>query len=308
MKFVSVQPATNYYIWQLEVLIKSAMDNKYQLNDFIFLLVRPNKYPFSNVVKKFISRYPNNCIIYDDDRTDKLYIPSIRLNVLAKFIKEYRCKCKKNKQLVDHIFYHDADIAFTKYFDFNQLVKDSKTVYVSDTRSYIGAKYINSISPDLLMRMANIVGINPKVIEYNQDRSGGCQYIIPKGLLNSDFFIKCEKDSTELYRLLQTTKIQSWTSDMWSILWNLWLNNINTEISPELEFAWFHWEVTKWNQVNIYHNAGVVDSRKYFNKTDFITELPFGKDFSKYKADNCSTEYVKIIDSLHHLSDEYRFH
>jgi hypothetical protein len=45
MKFVSVQPATNYYVWQLEVLIKSAMDNKYQLTDFIFLLVK-GKYPF----------------------------------------------------------------------------------------------------------------------------------------------------------------------------------------------------------------------------------------------------------------------
>jgi hypothetical protein len=160
--------------------------------------------------------------------------------------------------------------------------------------------------------MANIVGMNPKVIEYNQEKSGGCQYIIPFSVIQkikkNKIFKKCEADSVELYRLLQGTKIQSWTADMWSVLWNLWLNNINTEISPELEFAWYHWEVEKWNQVNIYHNAGVVDSRKYFNKTDFIIELPFGKDFSKYKKSDCSTEYIKIIDSLHHLSDEYRFH
>ncbi len=308
MKFISIQPANDYFVWQLEVFDHTFTELGYDINDSLVILVVENK--VSENVKKYITKNVNRVLFLKDERKNKSYIPSLRFHGLHKLFKDYYHLIEGHD-----IFYHDADIVFTKKFDWESIVEKPKTAYVSDTISYIGAKYIESKSPELLKLMCDIVGIDVDLVKNNEMNSGGAQYILPKDSLNYEFFEKCEKDSTVLFKLMNDTSnifspehpIQSWTADMWVLLWNLWLNGIETVVHSDMEFAWCNWSSNDWNRVKIYHNAGVVsDKNGEFFKGKYIDKMPFGEKMTGLKKGTCNYKYAQIIKELSVLKDFYK--
>lgn len=304
MKYISVQPPTDYYVWQLEVLDRSLIKNGYDLNDFTVIFC-------GNILTKNVIKYRDKNInrvhIIADTRRDMTYVSSIRPHALAKF-------CNKN-QIKNSVFYHDSDIVFTKFFDWDSLVKPQISI-VSDTISYIGANYVDSKSPELLNKMCGIVGIEPDVVRSKQNQSGGCQYILPPEIMTYEFWIKVERDSTYLYRLMTGTSklyspqhpIQAFCADMWAVLWNLWLSGIDTEVHPDINFGWSSWGEGMWDKVNIFHLAGVTDNQSgMFFKQDYLNRMPFGDELSTVtKRDTCNWKYCEIIKELSYLSDFYK--
>ena len=107
LRYVSAQPANNYYRWQVEVM----------LNNFISMGVNPNDidivcWKINGIIpedwKKLASAYPARFFFYDDTRENRHYISSIRPNILKQHFQQHPYLQD------DAIFYHDCDIIFTK--------------------------------------------------------------------------------------------------------------------------------------------------------------------------------------------------
>jgi hypothetical protein len=81
---------------------------------------------------------------------------------------------------------------------------------------------------------------------------------------------------------------------MWAVLWNLWLLNKDVKINKELDFSFATSSINEWYLKKIFHNAGAVDSNKFFIKSQFISSTPFNKEL---KADKnyCSFKYIQEI-------------
>lgn len=298
--FVSAQPATFYYCWQVEVMI----------NNFIEMGVSPDKI---HIVSSIDERIPNewqklvsgydtvNFFFYKDTRKTKHYISSIRPNIL----KQHWQNNSELKQKV--VFYNDCDIMFTKPISqwiTNEMVND-KMWYGSDTRWYIGHDYIKSKGNDVLDLMCELVGIDKKIVQINEVNSIGAQYIIKN--VDYTFWEKVELDSENLFnqitKLNQIKKqkdpnyheLQIWCADMWSILWNIWKLGFETKCHPNLEFSWATSPAEHWDRFNIFHNAGVLNSNsELFYKSDYLYKLPYHINLY-VKKDSTSFYYWQFI-------------
>jgi hypothetical protein len=294
MQLVCVQPASTYYAWQLDVMIKNFIDKGVNPSDMHIVCVG------DHWAIDMLKKYPCNFYHYEDTRVSKHYISSIRPNVLKKFIRDNPMD----------FFYHDCDIIFNKLPDFDKLSKDD-IVYGSDTDSYIGESYIKSKGAEVLAAMKNIVGIS--------DTSGfgiGAQYVL-KGT-DYNFWDDVENDSERLFseisRLSASKKrddpsyheLQIWCADMWALLWNLWKRGIETAHSAELDFSWATDSAETFFKKNIYHNAGV-HNQKLFKKHNYVNKWPdpnlsFAENTASHhyyelvkKSDFCYIESIKLV-------------
>lgn len=101
-------------------------------------------------------------------------------------------------------------------------------------------------------------------------------------------------------------QIQFWTAEMWSLLWNLWLNKNKTKITKDLDFSWATDDIKKYEENPILHMAGVTDNLKgtKFYKGEYINVDPI-KELSKnsnhfdYVDKNSSTiKYIELMKSF----------
>ena len=358
--FICVQPAIQYYAWQVEVMLKNFRDLGIHHRFDIHCLFAYNRnlpnwekeqiVPVRKVEKAY--RDVADFFYYEDTRVTVNYISSIRPNILKQHFKQI-------PTLKDEvIFYHDCDIVFTKFPDFiYQTLKKDNICYVSDTISYIGHDYIVSKGDGILEQMCEIVGIHPSLVKSKQNESGGAQYIL-KGL-DWVFFEKMERDCDILFKritdlnvrikgivhqvgkkykgytfiedlrkdvidevnsILPDCKIknvnftinnniaenidyhelQIWCSDMWALLWNLWMRGYSTEIIPEMSFLFATDNISEWDKKYIFHNAGVVgdgsDSHLFY-KYEFNKTLPYLVE-KKLNPNFCSYKYYEIIQSI----------
>jgi hypothetical protein len=320
MKFVSVQPDSTYFIWQLQVQINNF--RKFGIEkDAIILIAFDPKVGINSAAKDLKKSTIATVIFYPDDREDKKYPPSIQPRILkhfaVRFEKEIRC---------EQIFYHDSDMIFRKFPDFKSMNK-TDVAYLSDTISYIGAEYIKSKGESTFKKMCNIVGIDPKVVEDNQLLSGGAQHLFPPtDKMDKKFWEKVENDSNILFKYMKTTEkqylktttthkdgktkdypIQSWTAGMWSLLWNLWLIGIKTEISDQISFSWPTNKMDDLNRHNILHNAGVEATHTHlFYKGAYVDKTPFEENFDYVDREYCSWFYVQeIMDTAKSINGKY---
>jgi len=298
MKYICAQPATQYYAWQIDVMLYSFRTVGVNLEDVHIVCAIHNEIDpyFDRLMRKYTGVLFS---FYEDTRYDKSYISSIRPHVLKKHFKAFGDLSKET------ILYHDSDIVFTKPLNI-ELYKDNDVCYLSDTISYIGHDYIVSKGEDVLDRMLHIVGIDKETVKRNQESSGGAQYLL-KGI-DEYYWHDVEKDCTRLYKEisemnLQKKKenpdiheIQIWCADMWAVLWNLWKRKKTTEVIKEMDFSWAISHIEDWHKNSIYHNAGVISSEGgMFYKGEYLSNLPnLNLDISQNK---CSYNYYKIIQS-----------
>jgi hypothetical protein len=90
---------------------------------------------------------------------------------------------------------------------------------------------------------------------------------------------------------------------MWSLLWNLWLINKETKITPELDFSWATDTIEIYEKKPILHMAGVTENLKHnkFYKGDFIEKNPIEflqKDPKYFDYIEKTSSTVKYIDNM----------
>ena len=276
LKFIQACPDDTYYTWQVNLWLESLRDIGHS-DKAISLIFTPKERAKNNKWKQIVDLYPEAEFHFyeDEDSLNKLlgiYIPVLRPYVLWKHFKLHPELSEKS------IFYCDSDILFMKDFNVDQFLEDDVN-YLSDTNSYINAKYfdskINQVLPekleeyktrDILSELCSIIGITREIAEKNNDHSGGAQYLLKN--IDGNFWSKVMNDSIIIRTYLQQVNreffkdensgFQSWCADMWAVLWNLWFREQETKVVPELAFAWSTDPISKLDTHTILHNAGIV--------------------------------------------------
>jgi hypothetical protein len=313
IKFVTAQPDVPYFHWQCEIYVNNFIEKGIDPNQIHIVFSTSNNTPPSPGSTE-LKRYGVNIHHYKDDREDKSYIPSIKPYLISKWLKD-------NPEFGKTFFLHDADIIFRELPDFDSLLSDDIS-YLSDTIGYIGYNYIidccrryegkhpSSKENQLIQEMVDIVGVSLDVVKENQENSGGGQYLIK----NTDHLLweKIYNDSTPLYKQMldyqkrfpiHPGEIQFWTAEMWSVLWNLWLFGVKTNITKELDFSWATDSVKIYDKKPILHMAGVTDSlkTKKFYKGEYILKNPIEElknnpnKFDYIEKDSSTIKYIEIM-------------
>jgi len=293
--YVCAQPAIDYYTWQVEVMINNFIENNVKPENIHIVCSYHGTVP--EKWEKLKSVYNKvGFFFYKDERFKPGYIPSVRPHVLHKHWLH-------NPELENRtVLYHDCDIILARPLDFTNML-DLNTCYVSDTISYIGAKYIRSKGEHYLDLMTDIVGVNKQYVIENELNSGGAQYLLKN--IPTGFWNKVYNDCETLYRVVnqQIAKdnpphaIQIWCADMWAVLWNLWVYDRKVLVSPKLSFSWATSNIRDWDKHDIYHNAGVTGPGQMFYKGAYINKLPYQSiDLNKFSKDFCSYKYAEQID------------
>jgi hypothetical protein len=334
LRFVSAQPATIYYAWQVEVLLNNFMEMGVNLNNIDIICWKQN-----NVIPDFWSklanRYAARFFFYDDTRQTKHYISSIRPNLLKQHWLAH-------PYLKDQaIFYHDSDIIFTKpvvSWITAEMLEDEKW-YGSDTRWYISHKYIKEKGQEVIDMMCNIMELPEKLIEDNELNAIGAQYLMKN--ITSDFWDRVEKDSERLFnevtqlnsKIISIEKakwlqrkakweelnrdamargikfnepeynpLQIWCADMWAVLWGAWRLGYKTNCHSNFEFSWGTSNIQDYNRMNIMHNAGVINTEGgLFYKSAYMNETPYNKNL-KINENTGSREYYRWIEKTEQKS------
>jgi hypothetical protein len=292
MKILVVLPDHSYFLWQMLVQINNF--RKFDMeNDAIFLIGKRSIELSKTLMKILNGNIKSEFHVINDTRENPQYSSSMRPHILAKFFDEH-------PEMEHQTFlYIDPDVLFTKKFKTGNLEK-TNTWYLSDTRSYIDSRYIKSKSETLFYEMCNIVNIDPKIVEDNDENAGGAQYVMKN--VSTDFWKKVEWDSENLFiHMINTSHkyspehpIQAWTADMWAVLWNAWLFKHETKIMKNLNFSWATDPIERWNETTIFHNAGaVINNGIHFLKTKYQVS-PFNKEI-KCSDEYCGYNYLKEI-------------
>jgi hypothetical protein len=300
LKLISAQPATDYYAWQVEVYLHNFLELGYKAEDIHVVGGYYNEIPESWFRLQNHERFKDvEFFLYEDDREEDFYPPSVQSYILAKHFDE-------NAYLKDcAIFFHDCDFLFTRYFDFTEYLQDDSW-YFSDTVSYIGANYIKSKDEAILDGMCQIIGIDRLVVEDNQQNSGGAQKLMKN--IDGDYWREVYKNSNELYKYLKTVShlkkegdpygIQIWTASMWAELWTAWKLGHKVVVPKEFDFCWATCPADRWDHIAFFHNAGVPDANQgMFFKADYIDRYPFGSDLN-ISDGRCSYRYYTFMKSI----------
>ena len=220
MKTLIAFPDVPYYNWQVLVQINNFV--KFGFADKMVYVVGKNvDKELSPQIKGVLDNTPVEYYVYDDVRRNVKYPSSLRPHILHKFFYE-------NPQMSgETFFYVDPDLLFAKTINFGTLLNNN-TWYLSDTRSYIDSKYVRSKGEGLFDLMTDIVNIDKNVVENNDINAGGAQYLMKN--IDYKYWFKVFGDSEKLYDWMKKTEskynpqhpIQSWTADMWAVLWNAW--------------------------------------------------------------------------------------
>jgi hypothetical protein len=276
LKFLQCCPDDTYYVWQVHMWLESLRKIGHS-DKAISLIFTPTDRKILNPKwQMLVELYPESEFNFYTD-TDNIhpflgiYVSVLRPYVLWKYFKEHP------EMSSNAIFYCDSDILFTEKFDVQKFVDDD-VCYLSDTASYIGAKYfdskINDVLPDkleeyktrdVLAEITSVIGISRETCEVNEINSGGAQYLLKN--IDTSFWNKVMNDCILIRTYLQKVNreffenenkgFQSWCADMWAVLWNLWLREQDVLVIPELAFAWAPDPIEKLETHTIYHNAGI---------------------------------------------------
>ena len=315
--WICAQPASFYYSWQVDAMLLSFekygevdLNRVHIVNSVQSLAVGPDP-RFKKVQDKWVQKGVLFSY-YEDTRGAHNYISSIRPHILQKHWQAYPWLAAHN------IMYHDCDIALTKPLSLeDKLSKDlSKTCFVSDTISYVGAKYIESKEHGIFEKMCEIVDIDQELVRSKELESGGAQYLLKPGI-NAQFWQKVYRNSEDLFKIITERvhevkkeepdwhEIQIWCADMWAVLWNLWKLGYDTPCHNDFEFGWGTQQMSQWEKHAIFHNAGVT---KQENGKPFYKGLYINTDPTKAPIPDeewASRKYFELIQESYTDTDNF---
>lgn len=275
LKFVCSQPDDVYYTWQVHLWLESLKKLGHS-DKAIVLVYTPSFREYNGKWEKIVELYPEAQFAFYKDEGDVssqlgTYIPVLRPFSLMKYFQEHP------EMMTKAVFYCDCDILFTDKFNIDDYIND-EICYLSDTNSYINASYFDSkikdVLPekleeyktrDVLAEITSLIGINREIAEANNLNSGGAQYFLKN--VDSAFWYKVMNDCIIIRKYLQHINkqffvsedkgFQSWCADMWAVLWNLWLRDIETKNISEMDFSWASDPIEKVEKLGMFHNAGI---------------------------------------------------
>jgi hypothetical protein len=268
----------------------------------IVLVFTPNYREPNTKWQQVVDLYPEAEFAFYKDQHEiskhlSVYIPILRPYSLWRYWQDH--PDMKDKA----VFYCDCDVVFTEKFNIDDYINDD-VCYLSDTVSYIGAKYFDSKvndvlsskkskyeSIDVLEEITTSVGISRAIAEVRNDSSGGAQYLLKN--IDAIFWEKMILDTIKIRTYLlsingeyfenENKGFQSWCADMWALLWGLWYRGLTTKVISEMEFSWATDPIDKVERLGIFHNAGVVTDNsngelffykgKYHHGVDPFTDL-----------------------------------
>ena len=153
--------------------------------------------------------------------------------------------------------------------------------------------------------MCEIVGVHKAIPKLMNSHSGGAQYILKN--IDYKFWEKVEKDSEQLYyQITQLNnqkksvdpnhhELQIWCADMWALLWNGWLRGNETKVVKEMDFSWATDNEQRFNETNIFHNAGITCScGGKFYKANYRYAVPYNLDL-RIREGTASYKYYQEI-------------
>ncbi len=88
MRFICTQPATTYFIWQVEVMLFNFKEMGVNLNHVDVVCAKTNETILSDWLN-LSERYGVHIYFYDDTRKSKKCIYSINENLLKQHFKKY---------------------------------------------------------------------------------------------------------------------------------------------------------------------------------------------------------------------------
>ena len=319
--YLSSQPNHKYFVWQLECQFLNFIDAGIPLGQYHVVVGTLPNVEIIPEFKDLSSRYPQiKWGFVTDTRSTaaRSYIPTIKPHLAGNYLEKYP------ELLKETIFYIDSDVLFKKHIDLTRFL-DDEVCYMSNTNSYVNAKYIESKGKGLLERMWGIVKVLTDDIRDINEHSGGAQNILKN--LPLEYWRKTELDSLTLYNFMKGTveeyrevwsketgkkpeeyvSVQIWCAEMWSTLWNLVFFQKQIQVIPELDFTFATSPISELDKVNILHNAGVTEKDKHhmFFKGEYRDGLSNDLDLS-YVSDKYSSSYyasyVKKLLELRKLS------
>lgn len=265
MKYISAQPETLYYRWQVDTMINSFLQNGVGQSDIIILTSKRQKAQF-DILR---DRYPE-VSFHRYDVPEGGYGPDIKPYLMAKYFREH----PEDEQY----FFCDCDIVLTKPLPEFETGK----IYMSNTVGYIGYNYIISKGQEVVDIMCQQTGMDEDILKYNNTNSGGCQFIF--NTLPAEVWDKAYEDSNKLFNALtdynrgidsgDAYPIQAWTAEMWATLWAMWYYGYFGTVDKRLDFAWSTDPVAKMENRPILHNAGVTNQKNLFRKYSYMNSLP----------------------------------
>jgi len=313
MNLIQAVPDAPYFIWQLYIQMLNFRD--YGKEKDAVILVAVNGQP-SAKMQAFEKWTKATVHYFSDERKSRVYAPSIRPHLFKKYFRDIAQPAA--------FFYHDQDIIFLEQPALGELANDD-VCYVAGKPSapnedYLSSKYCKKFGNGIFEQMCHITGVNPAFVEANDAGCGGAQYVIKS--VDWQWWEKVEDDCEKLYQYLLTATqkdrdsaryhIQIWTSDMWAVLYNLWLAGKETKKSDAIDFCFPYEKLQAAKPVM--HNAGIVASNQndaagnplYFNKSVYNGDsFPFGASFDYVPLDCCQRPYVEL---LHRVTRQLRVH
>lgn len=284
MKYICAQPETLYYKWQVDTMINSFLQNNVSESDII-ILSNKETMEFDTLKEKYKKV---NFLSYKIPI--QKYQPAIKPYLMYLYFKDHQQK--------EQYFYHDCDIVLTK-----SLPEFENGVFMSNTVSYIGYKYIESKGQEVVDLVCNTVGIEEKILKERQEDSGGCQFVFPT--LPAELWKKAYDDSYRLWENItaynienadkykNTFPLQVWTAEMWATLYAMWHYGYYGKVDPRLDFAWSTDDISKIQDVAILHNAGVTEQKDLFRKFNYIKKIP--PCDLEINESRCSSYYYKKV-------------
>ncbi|MEG0239493.1 MAG: hypothetical protein RR643_05015 [Anaerorhabdus sp.] len=287
MKFILCQPAIKRFKWELEVCLTRLVKLGY--SEFVLLFTTGD----SDMPDYFRDKYGAEVHVYPDDRGMYQYQPSVRPYLWWKYLEE-------NPMAEEETYvYLDSDTILRDRFDFSDLSLSPSCWYGSDCGHYLNLNYIKSCTngEEVARQMCQIVGIDYSLLDRYNNRTGGAQWVICQP--TAEYWKKVFIDTHKIYAYFNTvdSTIQKWTAEMWAQFYNMIYFGVVPRVHSELDFAWATDPIQRWDQVKIYHNAGVtVDMVDMFYKGQYDNGYePFDKSFDHINPAKCTSKYVEAV-------------
>lgn len=319
LNIITAQPDSIQYCWQTRVQIVNFQQFGYDKLLRVLVLFKKDtvigkhwetlRSDFENVQFFF---YEDTGDIYSRFIKPTGYEPLVRPHLLSRHLTQFP------EVATSPIFYIDSDVLFIRPIEFEKLLS-TNTVKLSDTISYIGAEYfdskMNQVLPnkleeykrlDVLDTISNMFGVTRKSSQDNSKGAGGAQYLFPEGT-TSQFWEDVFSGSMQVHGYLkginkryfknENEGFQSYTADMWAVLYCLWQRNITTECPKQLDFAWSTDTIERLGSTSLYHDAGMNCScHNGFMKSAFRSIEPGFVKAKDFNQKLCTSWYVTQIE------------
>jgi hypothetical protein len=301
VRYISVITDYEYLLWQQELQVFNFKLLEI-LDQLTVVVLRDSGVPLSEHAKKLADLVDVHYFV--NDQPDRSYIPSNKPWGLMKLLE-------KHPEYGEEVFLLDSDVIFKERLNFNNINrrKNDKTWYVSNCVGYLGYSYlVDQLGEKLVDQMAQVVGLTGERLKKEQLNSGGAQYYMKN--VTADFCKQVALDSINIYNWsIQhkkpdgSYKIQVWTAEMWSWLWNAF-KVADVKVSYEMRFSWAPHDIEEWYSCKMLHLAGVVGEEKNnFYKGKYANKAPWEVETNFHHVDRskCWGPYVELIEAYKSL-------